>query len=117
MLQAVMNPATKRFGTVYPATPTEYAVEVVKNKSIVIFRDDKLANVFQIGDEAEYDSYNLSYTGEITAITDKTVTIVAYKGSNMERVHRLNHYQFCWRNWDFDAEKVAAKNADTMMYI
>ncbi len=66
---------------------------------------------FEIGDTAEYDSYNLSYTGAIKSITDKTVTI-----SGM-RTKRLRLADFAWRNYDFDAVKTAEKNAETMMYI
>lgn len=55
---------------------------------------------------------NLSYTGAIKAITDKAVTITKY-GQN----HRLNIYEFCWRNWDFNAAETAARNAETSMYI
>lgn len=41
---------------------------------------------FIIGDIAEYDSYNLSYTGVITKISNKTVWIVSYKGSRIKVV-------------------------------
>lgn len=105
------------YGTVYPGQPTEYSVEIVKGKSISIFKGDELCNTFAIGDEAEYDSYNLSYTGEITQITDNRVTIVAYKGTGCEKTKRLDLYTFCWRNYKFDAAETAAKNFDTMQYI
>ena len=63
-------------------------------------------------------SYNLHYLGEITKITDKAVTIVAYKGNKgMEQTHRLNLNEFCWRNWDFNFERIQAENFDTMQYI
>lgn len=72
---------------------------------------------FKIGDEAEYDSYNLSYTGTITNITAKTVTITEDFGLARARVHRLDLAEFSSRNWDFDAAKTAASNSDTMRYI
>lgn len=71
------------------------------------------ANFFRIGDEAEFGSYNLIYTGTITAITAKTVTITEESGT----AHRMSLYAFDRRNWDFDAEVVAKHNAQTMMEI
>lgn len=68
---------------------------------------------FNVGDHAVYGSYNLIYTGEITAIGAKTVTIVEKHG----RTHRLDLHEFSWRNWDYDAEHISRSNADTMMYI
>uniref|UniRef100_A0A6M3L970 Uncharacterized protein n=1 Tax=viral metagenome TaxID=1070528 RepID=A0A6M3L970_9ZZZZ len=57
---------------------------------------------FNIGDNAEYDSYNLSYVGKITAIKAKYIEITAYGTTK----HRLDIYSFSWRNWDFDLEKI-----------
>src|SRR5689334_9703096 len=65
---------------------------------------------FKIGDQAEYDSYNYSYTGEIVSIGRKTVTIKARSDTR-----RLDLYEFAWRNWDFDAEAIAKKNAEISM--
>lgn len=64
---------------------------------------------FVIGDVAEYDSYNLSYTGSIVAIGKKTVTIQDH-GRN--RV--LDLANFSRRNRDFDAEKTAKRNSEWM---
>lgn len=112
MPNTVMTPARKRQGVSYPATVTEYSVDIVAGQSIQVYRKGVLAAGFQIGSEAEYDSFNLSYTGTIKAITDKAVTITKY-GQD----HRLNIYEFCWRNWDFNAAETAARNAETSMYI
>jgi hypothetical protein len=71
---------------------------------------------FKLGDIAEYDSYNLHYTGKIVQIAANTVTIE--RGSTGERANkRLSLYEFCWRNYDFNETEVAAKNMDTMQYI
>jgi hypothetical protein len=67
---------------------------------------------FKIGDAAEYDSYNLSYTGTIVAIGAKTVSI---KHDHSSKVTRLSIHEFSWRNNDFDAVKIAEKNSDLMM--
>ena len=70
-----------------------------------------------MGDVAEYDSYNLSYTGRITGISHKCITITAYPGTLNEKRHMLKPYAFCWRNHDFDAAETAKRNAETSMYI
>lgn len=107
-----MTPGRKRMGQVYPPTPTEYAVDVDPGNSIQIYRNGKTCRSFELGDTAEFDSYNLSYTGTITAITNKTVSIEQYG-----TVHRLTIYDFCWRNWAFDAADTAARNHETMIYL
>ena len=101
----------------YPAVETKYSVEIERNVSIAIFIDEIQVNKFQIGDEAEYGSYNLIYTGPITKITDKMVQVTAYPGTRNERKHNLSLDTFCWRNERFDAEKVAKHNQEEMYYI
>ena len=120
-MNVVFTKARVQRGKSYPATPTEYAYNIT-NGLLTIARVDKhdgsvKSNTFVVGNEAEYGSYNLRYTGTITKITDKCVTIVAYKGSRNETVHRLHMHEFCWRNYDFDAVATAAYNANEMMYI
>jgi hypothetical protein len=112
MKQQVFTKARQRFGTIYPAQATDYAVEIVKNKSIVVYKNDVLANSFNLGDTAEYDSYNLRYTGNIVAISDKRIVIESY-GRN----YSLDINTFCWRNHDFNAAKVAEQNFRESMYI
>lgn len=67
---------------------------------------------FKIGDTAEYDSYNLSYTGTITAIGEKTITI-----ESNGRTYRLSLFDFNWRNNDFDARAIEARNHVQMQAI
>jgi hypothetical protein len=64
---------------------------------------------FRIGDIAEHGSYNMVYLGTIQAITQKTVTIV-----DGDETHRLSLYAFAEKNWDFDAEAAAKRNAEWM---
>ncbi len=123
----VMSKARKHLGRAILSSETKYQVEctgVSKSgyNGITVYVDvhgvTKQGSSFVVGDIAEYDSYNLSYTGEITKITDKCVTIVAYKGHRgMEKTHRLNLDTFCWRNHNFDAAETARQNAETSMYI
>lgn len=74
---------------------------------------------FQIGDFAEYDSYNLSYYGKIVAIGEKTVTIEErHKNGNIRADrHRLNLENFASRNWDFDLERIEKENQIESQYI
>lgn len=87
----------------YEDSPERYTQRVVKVH---------YEKMFRIGDEAEYDSYNLSYTGTITSITEKSVTFKTRSG-----VKRLSLYEFDWRNYDFDAEETRKQNRETMDYI
>lgn len=95
-----------------------YNVTLERNKFITIdcfytnvHNPKQTINTFSIGEQAEYDSYNLSYVGTITGITEKTVTIVAYMGTNQPQTHRLKMSEFCWRNWNFDLNKIRKENA------
>ena len=93
-----------------------FRAQVVKNKAIRIFGKyggEDFDQVFFMGDKAEYDSYNLSYFGEIVGITDKTVTIQP-KG---EGKRRLKLGTFIWRNHNFDLSQAMAENMDTSYYI
>ena len=70
---------------------------------------------FKVGDAVEHGSYNLRYTGKITAIGKQTVTIERSDiGSNATRMHL---YEFIDRNWDFDAVKIAKDNAIEMQCL
>ena len=100
---------------VFPAWNDEtYTVDITPKQSITVTRTGHEPNHFEIGDVAEYDSYNLSYTGTIVAITDKTVTI---KPRFNERNRRLKIRDFAWRNYKFDAAETAAKNFEISHYI
>ena len=113
MLVPIFTKARTRFGVVYPSQETKYAINFNDDKSITVYCNRIAGTTFKVGDTATYDSYNLVYTGVISKITDKAVTIIAYG----KTVHRLSLDQFAWRNFDFNAAKVAAENSDTMMYI
>ena len=104
----------------YPSVATRYTVEIVKNKSIIIFKEGVEVNRFNLGDLAEYDRYNLIYTGNITKITEKTVQIEETHnmyGEDHGRRHNLNMYQFCYKNEKFDLEKVRTHNVEESYYI
>lgn len=129
------TPAAKTVTT--QLDPTHYA-EVVKGKSIRLFgtmqksapvAGDMFAThmvhysrAFVVGDIATYDSFNLVYTGIITAIGDKTVTITerqyAQDGTYEDKKkHMLKLQVFGWRNREFDAVKTAEHNSNELNYI
>ena len=125
----------------------KYGVTIVPGKSIKIETEVEypapapfkgtlrklITRTFKPGDTVIYDSYNLVYTGEIKAITEKGVSVVTdwrtpegystrakyAKDGTMHKAKckRMKLMCFCWRNYNLDLEKVAAENADTMMYI
>lgn len=120
----------KRFGHVYEGEVfAGHHAEIVPGKSIRLFglSERKYARNaegkttlserevykrdFTIGDEAECHSFNITYTGTITAIGEKTVTIVEYHGTPNAKTYRLDLYWFARRNWDFDAQATAERNA------
>lgn len=123
-MQRVYTKARKHMGTEYPASETEYQVDVVKGKMITVRNDKTERQVsFNVGDMAEYDSYNLSYYGPIVAITAKRVTIISRhdveKHNRGEKVkkHSLDMYTFSWRNHKFDLGKTAKRNYETSFTI
>ena len=77
----------------------------------------EMDRTFKPGDLAEYGSYNLSYFGRITSIGPKTVTIVDYEGSSMEKTYRLSLERFAVRNVDFDADKAKTHNDAELMCL
>lgn len=103
-------------------TPSEYLVRFGKTgkkiTSIIVYRESHNGILpgreFKIGDMAEYDSYNLSYYAAIESITEKTVTIAKHYDS---KKHRLDLYKFCWRNHNFDLDKVREENRITSYSI
>ena len=101
----------------YPSRETEYQVELTGKSAIAIYKNGQFCRSFILGEEAEYGSYNLIYTGKITRISSKVVQITAYPGTISERRHNLSLNEFCWRNHNFDAQKVAAHNQNEMYYI
>lgn len=62
--------------------------------------------VFVIGDEAAYGGWNITYTGKIVAIGEKVVKI-----KDGSKTHAVDIATFSVWNKDFDAVKVAARNA------
>lgn len=69
---------------------------------------------FRLGSTAEYDSFNLSYFGEIVSIGERTITI---SKKWKKETARLDLASFSSRNRDFDVHAAAAQNSETMMHI
>jgi hypothetical protein len=95
----------------YVSGNRKYRVTLVPGVHVIVehFRDDRFVAMrrFEVGDECEYDSFNLHYTGPILAIGKKTVTVEStFKGKK-----RLKAEEFGWRNWNFNAGETARRNA------
>src|SRR5512140_1810078 len=96
-----------------------YNVEIEPRKSIRLHgvhtnhvKPYPYDKTFRIGDQAEYDSYNLSYVGTIVAIGEKTVTIE--HGAGQKQRSRLSLRECARRNYDFDLDRIRAENQAEM---
>jgi len=101
----------------YVSGNRKYRVTLVPSVHVIVehFRDDQFIAMrrFEVGDEVEYDSFNLSYTGPILAIGKKTVTVeTSFRGKK-----RLKAEEFGWRNWSFDPGETARRNAEISQSI
>ena len=84
---------------------TEYNADVVPGARIRLWGTHQRTpfnNTFEIGDYATYYSFNYQFYGKITKITANSVTI---QEKHCDKNHRLNMYEFAWRNCEFSAEK------------
>jgi hypothetical protein len=100
----------------YVSGGRRYRATLVPGKHIIVecFRDDQFVSMrkFEVGDVAEYDSFNLRYTAPIVSIGKSTVTFNVYDSKR-----RLKAENFAWRNWNFNAEEIARRNAETSQHI
>ena len=101
----------------YVSGNRKYRVTLVPGVHVIVehFIVDRFVSMrrFEVGDEVEYDSFNLSYTGPILAIGKKTVTVEStFKGKK-----RLKAEEFGWRNWNFNAGETARRNAEISQSI
>lgn len=94
----------------------DFNAEILVGRSILIYgqsgrrrtdAEGRFSRRFEIGDQAEYHSYNLRYHGPIVSIGAKCITIDA----GQEGRKRLPILGFCRRNWDFDLARIEAENA------
>lgn len=96
---------------------TTYQVTIIPKRAVTVrteWEGKVTCFTYQVGDYAEYDSYNLSYFGEITSITEKTVTIRKHVGDGSKR---LKLQEFAWRNGHKSIAEKQQANQQTMMYI
>jgi len=99
----------------------DFNADIIPGRSIVIHgqsgrrrtdEEGRFSKRFEIGDQAEYHSYNLKYVGTICGIGEKTITFDTDEGKR-----RLSILDFCRRNWNFDAASVEAENNAERMCI
>ena len=124
VVNGIVSRSYTRQGVTYEGTESnDYNAEIIPGVSIRIFGTIKrydennisFDRTYKMGEQAEYDSYNLIYTGEIVAIAGKTVTVQHYP--SRPRKSRMSLHDFIWRNYDLDMDKVNARNQDTLMHI
>jgi hypothetical protein len=114
-----------RFGRVHPGRVAEgQHADVIVGVSIRLHGVDPSKYeprphdiTFRVGDTAVHGSYNLIYTGTIVAIGKATVTIEEEVGSSQRQRHRLNLFDFNFRNHDFNRAEIARHNDDTLRCI
>lgn len=92
-----------------------FQAEIVVNESIRLFGTQfNLATpkefdlTFTLGAEAAYDVFNLVFTGTVTKIGAKSVTLTERSGRN----HQLDICAFTRINWNFDATAAAKQNRE-----
>ena len=110
-----------KFGVIHqPEEKNIYHADIAPKKSIRLYGTQinhlpgpvDFDKTFNIGDQAEYASYNLDYTGEIVAIGAKTIII-----EDHGEKHRLDLHTFAWRNWNFNVQVIFDNNMDTLQRI
>lgn len=96
---------------------SKYVVTLVPGEYVLVERKENGSTVslkkFEPGDLAEHDSFNLRYTATVRSVTAKSIVFDLGGG----RTKRMKPAEFAWRNWDFDAATVRAKNAETSQHI
>jgi hypothetical protein len=117
----IQGRSRKSHGTTYegPVSKGQNA-DIIKGESIRLFGTETnhvngpvtYERTFKVGDTAVHGSYNLVYTGTITAIGAKTVSI-----DDNGLTKRLDLYSFNFYNKMLDLDDVKRRNDDTMMCI
>lgn len=67
---------------------------------------------FKVGDTAVYGGYNLTYTGTVVAIGEKTVTVEEYPGTVNAKRHRMKIERFSSWNQHFDLNEISRRNSE-----
>lgn len=70
---------------------------------------------FKVGDHAVYGGSSLLFIGRIVLIEPKFVTIRRFEYG--PKVNKLSIYEFCWRNWDYDASRIDQENFEIKHYF
>lgn len=114
-LVEVVNPSEGFRGWVTPGEKIEIHTHSVTRRDKgyadgFLWGDMHRVRIFKIGDEAEYGSYNLTYTGRIKSITAKNIIIVPRY--NEAKTVRLRIGEFLWRNHDFDLVEIERRNSE-----
>lgn len=100
----------------------EGKADIVRGKSIRIYgceyagtsHERPFDHTFEMGGVAVYGGYNLTYTGTVVSITEKTVII---EEEHSSRRHNMDLAKFLSWNRHFNLAEISARNADTMQHI
>lgn len=118
--QLVLARSTDRYHTAHE----HHFAYVRPGKSIELFGirygKNPYAKRFVVGDEAVHGSYNLIYTGTIRSISTKRIVVEEDHGTTRtgkKSAKSLTLDGFDWRNWDFDAARIAKQNYETSLCI
>ena len=90
----------------------EWHGELYAQARFIYIEGEAWEKTYRIGDLAEHGSYNLSYYGTITAITETTVVITERHWK--DETKRLKIGAFAYRNHDWDAGKAKKRNSEWM---
>lgn len=114
----IFRDEAKAYSTVSPfkleadsLKPSKHLLMTVSGHAVVLDTNKQITidgQVFKLGDECKQGSYNLIYTGTITAIHEKTIESNGCPKGQM----RDSIKEFVDRNAGLDLEEIASHNAD-----
>ena len=88
--------------------------KLADGRYVATTRDKAFSRSFSLGDSAVYGSFNLTYTGRVESISCKRVVVAPGYG---DRTKSLDLERFFWRNWDYNEQETAKRNAEISMTI
>jgi len=107
---SVTTRSRKIKGIKYIGITTSYRVLLDTDEATIFCDKTQRSNHFKVGDKCSYDSYNLVYIGTILKMNLKSVIIEPYNELGKFKTTRLGWHEFCWRNIEFNLERVGKHN-------
>ena len=99
-----------------------YTLFVTPGKQIEIHTHDEKSRItgvkiFWVGDEVEYDSFNLRYSAPIKNITANNVIIDLKDRCAKGNTKRMSFSEFAQRNYDFDLHELNRYNDAVSIHL